>query len=134
MFKVKETKMMDPKMLLGVVNQKVASLMLKKFNIVVDIANNGQEAINKVCQNDYDLILMDCQMPVLDGYSATRKIRTLDNKKKNIPIIAMTAHAMKGDREKCLDAGMDDYITKPVKSDILQSILLKWLKYRGRRS
>ena len=109
------------------VNQKVAAIMLEKMGFSVDVANNGKEAVEAVKEKDYDLILMDCQMPEMDGYEATRKIRKLGGKKAKVPIIAMTAHALEGDREKCISAGMDDYISKPVKKEKLEKIIKKWL-------
>ncbi len=99
------------------VNQKIAlSILEKKLGYHTDLATNGKEAIESLEKFDYDLVLMDCQMPELDGYGATGTIRDLNSAVRNhdIPIIAMTANAMKGDREKCLEAGMDDYITKPI--------------------
>ncbi len=81
------------------------------MGIYADVAYNGQEALNAIEHKQYTLILMDCQMPVMDGYEATRLIRA---RKLNIPIIAMTANAMPGDKEKCLSAGMNDYISKPI--------------------
>ena len=112
------------------VNQKVAIAMLKKLGLTnVDLAVNGQEAVDKHAINKYTLILMDCQMPVMSGYDATRLIREHEQENGNprLPIIAMTANAMKGDREKCLVAGMDDYITKPVKVETIQAMLAKWI-------
>ncbi|MCP3874911.1 MAG: response regulator [Desulfobacteraceae bacterium] len=103
----------------NIINQKVASLMIKKMGYCADIAANGNEAVKALKNNSYDIILMDIQMPEMDGYEATKMIRNLDDNNKNIPIIAMTANAMKGDREKCLAAGMDDYITKPIDAEIL---------------
>ncbi len=110
------------------VNQLFAMKLLFKFGFThVDLAENGQEALTKYTQADYDMIFMDCQMPILDGYQATQKIRALEeHKKSHIPIIAMTANAMVGDREKCLKAGMDDYISKPLRPDRLQYILGHW--------
>lgn len=112
-------------------NQEVAALTLEELGYQVDIAGNGQEAIgvieNAIAQGAlYDLILMDCQMPVLDGYQASRKIRELPCRR--LPIIAMTANAMRGDREKCVAAGMDDYIVKPIQFEVVQRKLAKWLE------
>jgi len=109
------------------VNQKLATLMLTKAGYQVEVAVNGKKAVDKYTEapSDFDLIFMDVQMPEMDGLEATRAIR--DKGFDRIPIIAMTAHAMKGDREKCLDAGMDDYITKPIKREIVFEILEKWV-------
>lgn len=104
-------------------NQYVAAGMLSFFGCKVDIASNGKEAVEAVSKKTYDLIFMDCQMPVLDGYQATAAIRRLEKEKglkKSIPVIALTANALEGDRGKCLTAGMDDYLSKPfLKSQIL---------------
>jgi len=97
------------------VNQKVALNLLGKAGHVVEVANNGHEALELVQQKRYDAVLMDCQMPDMDGYDATRAIRSLDHPASRIPIIAMTANVMRKDRKKCLDSGMDDYLAKPVK-------------------
>jgi CheY-like chemotaxis protein len=99
------------------VNQKIAMRILdKKLGYHADVVSNGREAIDSLNRLDYDLVLMDCQMPEIDGYEATRTIRDVNSTVRNhrIPIVAMTANAMKGDREKCLESGMDDYITKPI--------------------
>jgi CheY-like chemotaxis protein len=112
----------------GRVNQKVARNFLTKLGCNVDIANNGLEAFQMVTQRDYDVIFMDCQMPELDGYGATKRIRAHESGARRIPIVAMTAHAMHGDREKCLAAGMDDYITKPVNRDVLENALVNWAR------
>ena len=96
------------------VNQKVAKHVLKKFGFEIDIVSNGREALEAVREGSYDLVLMDVQMTEMDGLTATRNIRSLESPVRNIPIIAMTAHAMQGDREKCLDAGMNDYTSKPI--------------------
>lgn len=109
------------------VNQKLARRMLEKAGIEVDVANNGAEALAKVQETEYALVLMDCQMPELDGYEATRKIRRLKAPKDLVPIIALTAHAMVGDREKCEAAGMNDYMTKPLRKEIFFGMLRKWL-------
>ncbi|MDD2900251.1 MAG: ATP-binding protein [Desulfuromonadaceae bacterium] len=113
----------------NVINQKVAQSILSKIGYKADIAANGLEAVRALEMIDYDLVLMDCQMPEMDGLTATGIIRNPASKVKNhkVPIIAMTANAMKGDREKCLEVGMDDYLTKPVKKDELAEILIKWL-------
>ncbi|MDM8554520.1 response regulator [Desulfococcaceae bacterium HSG7] len=109
------------------INQKLALIMLTKAGYNVEVANNGREAVDKYTNtpDNFNLIFMDIQMPELDGLEATREIRDIGF--DMIPIIAMTAHAMKGYREKCLDAGMDDYITKPIKRDSVFDILEKWV-------
>ncbi len=119
------------------INRMVAMGILKKMQLVVDSAQNGAEALEALSRDTYDLVLMDCQMPVMDGYEATRRIRKngMMEFEKNggapssasIPVIAMTAHAMLGDREKCMEAGMDDYIAKPVSPEDLEDLLEKWL-------
>jgi CheY-like chemotaxis protein/HPt (histidine-containing phosphotransfer) domain-containing protein len=109
-------------------NLDVAATIVRKLGYVTDVARNGQEAIAAISVKAYDIVLMDCRMPVLDGYEATAAIRTMNSTcNPNVPIIAMTASAMPGDREKCLVAGMDDYITKPVNSQHLAAILSRWL-------
>jgi CheY-like chemotaxis protein len=115
------------------VNCMLAKAVLKKFGHAADVAEDGAIAIEKLKESHYDLVLMDCQMPVLDGYAATRLIRepatgVLDPR---IPIVAMTANAMQGDREKCLAAGMDDYLAKPLRQDELQAKLEYWLAPRS---
>ncbi len=110
------------------INRMVAELMITGFAAEVVMAEDGREAVNKVLEQDFDLVFMDCQMPVMDGYEASQAIRQLDHPvKKLVPIIAMTANAMKGDREVCLEAGMDDYIAKPVEANELYSLMEKWL-------
>jgi CheY-like chemotaxis protein len=111
------------------VNQKVALKVLSKIGYQADIASNGLEAIRILEHNRYDLVLMDCQMPELDGYDATRSIRNTkgDSPNKAVPIIAMTANAMKGDREKCIEAGMNDYISKPIDIIALSKAITKWI-------
>jgi circadian clock protein KaiC len=111
----------------NVTNQKVALGILKKLGLSADVVANGAEAIRALETQPYDLVLMDIQMPELDGLAATRKIRKSQSAICNIPIIAMTAHAMAGDREQCLAAGMNDYLTKPVAPERLAAALAKWL-------
>ena len=110
-------------------NQKIAKGMLQKLGLQVDIASNGIEAVYALKQNAFDLIFMDCQMPVMDGYEATEHIRSSRFFVKNtdIPIVAMTANAMQGDREKCLSVGMNGYISKPIDPNKLLQVLQKWL-------
>jgi CheY-like chemotaxis protein len=105
------------------VNQRVAQLHLRRLGYVVDVVGNGAEAVDAVGKVPYDVVLMDCQMPEMDGYEATRTIRSQG---RDIPIIAMTANALKGDRERCLEAGMDDYISKPVDMQQLRAVLARF--------
>ncbi len=109
------------------INQLIAMELLTMEGYKVDIANNGEEAVRMLKAGDYELILMDIQMPVLDGISAAKQIRKTEGY-KDIPIIAMTAHAMSGDREKSLEAGMNDHITKPIQPEILFETLQKWIR------
>lgn len=113
------------------INQEVALNVLEDLDLKADVAENGQEALACLANADspYNLVLMDCQMPVMDGYEATASIRSGKAGPQNtdIVIIAMTANALRGDRERCLAAGMNDYMSKPVDFDVLQSLLLKWL-------
>jgi PAS domain S-box-containing protein len=104
-------------------NSLIGKLILEKIGHHVEIAENGIEALKKLEHQVFDVIFMDCQMPVMDGYETTAAIRNSSSQWSSIPIIAMTANAMKGDREKCLAAGMDEYISKPLKKDDLKSIL-----------
>lgn len=106
------------------INQQIAKTLLQRMNLDIDLANNGLDAVNKVKEINYDLVLMDLQMPVMDGYTATMKIREFN---KSIPIIALTAAAMVEDRNKALSIGMDDHIGKPIVSDILANCLKTWL-------
>jgi CheY-like chemotaxis protein len=107
------------------VNQKVAVKMLKKLDCSVDVAANGAEAVDMATKFPYDAVFMDCQMPEMDGYEATRAITQALRAERRPRIIAMTANAMEGDREKCLAAGMDDYVPKPIKPDAIRAALLK---------
>jgi PAS domain S-box-containing protein len=112
------------------INQKVALKMLNRLGYRADTVADGARAVKALAKQSYDLILMDCQMPEIDGYTATRMIRESRSgaTDSTVPIIAMTAHAMKGDRDKCLAAGMDDYLAKPVKPKHLSDMIDKWLK------
>jgi len=110
------------------INQQVATELLYKIKADVVLAQNGLESFEKIKQRQFDLVLMDIQMPVMDGLTATRKIRALKGKYETIPIIAMTAHAMTGDREKSLDAGMNDHISKPIDPNTLYACLSHWIK------
>ena len=108
----------------GIVNQKVAVMMLEARGHTVAIANNGLEAVERLNQERFDLVLMDVQMPEMDGLEATRVIRTIENETNtHTPIIAMTAHVMKGDRERCLNAGMDGYLSKPIRAETLYGMI-----------
>lgn len=108
-------------------NQKLAMMLLKKMGYEIVLVENGREAVAAAQTEKYDLILMDCQMPEMDGFEATIAIReTEKNTKRHIPIIAMTANAMQGDREKCLSVGMDDYVSKPINPKQLKQILERW--------
>jgi PAS domain S-box-containing protein len=113
------------------VNQKVACRILEKLGYRVDVAADGQAAFDAWQSGRYHLILMDCQMPILDGYETTRKIREQESGGKHIPIIALTAHAMKGADNECRAAGMDDYLSKPIDREQLQQALNRWLNDTG---
>ena len=109
------------------VNQKVALLILKGLGIEADVVATGVEALDALVGVSYDLVLMDCQMPEMDGFEATRRIRERERGSRRLPVVAMTANAMVGDREKCLKAGMDDHIPKPVRVEALHAALSRWL-------
>ena len=110
------------------INQIVIEAMLNEFNITsINMANNGQEAVEQCELGVFDIIFMDMQMPVLDGPQATLKIREI-SAFKHTPIIALTANVLSADKQRCFDAGMDDYIAKPLEYDALRSILLKWCR------
>lgn len=115
----------------NIINQEVALSMLRSFGCVVDVASNGLEALDAVKHKIYDLVLMDCMMPEMDGYSAAGEIRRrqAENQLPEFPVIALTANAIEGDREKCLAAGMNDYLTKPFKPRDLHDMLKKWLHH-----
>jgi CheY-like chemotaxis protein len=120
------------------INQQVAKEILEGAGLKITLANDGQEAVNAVKENEYDAVLMDVQMPVMDGYTATKTIRKWEGGMRNkgkaqIPIIAMTANAMAGDREKSLDAGMNDHVAKPIDTKELFSTLAKWIEPGDRK-
>jgi CheY-like chemotaxis protein len=125
-------RMAKPRVLLAednIVNQKVASRMVEKLGCELELAFNGEEALAAFEGGKFDLILMDCQMPVRDGFDATRSIRELESARAlpRTPIVAMTANAMEGDRERCLVAGMDDYVAKPVQLEQLRTMFDRWI-------
>jgi CheY-like chemotaxis protein len=109
-------------------NQRVTVLQLLKFGVRTHVAKNGAEAMNLAQSNIYSLILMDCQMPGMDGFDATAAIRSREDQTgRRTPIVGLTAQAMDGDRERCLLAGMDDYVSKPATLEKLSEILRKWV-------
>ena len=134
-----ETKPVPGRILLvedNLVNQKVALGLLRKLGWEADPVNNGQEAIAALMENTYALILMDCHMPTMDGYEATRRIRkgAAGEESAKIPIIAMTANALSGDRERCLESGMDDYLSKPVTKESFRVAITKWHQQSSKNS
>jgi len=116
------------------INQQVAKEILEGVGLNVTLAGNGQEAVDAVQKENYDVVLMDVQMPLMDGYTATREIRNLKSEIRNVPIIAMTAHAMAGDEEKSLSAGMNGHVTKPIDPDQLFAALQKWIPPADQRA
>ncbi len=115
------------------INQKVAAQMLQRLGCAVEIARDGQEVVDMQGSGGYDLILMDCEMPKIDGFEATRQIRERESGDGRVPIIAMTANAMTGDRQRCLEAGMDDYLSKPYRLKDLQVTLERWIGGKEQR-
>ena len=111
----------------GIANQKVALGLLRQLNHDVVVAGNGDEAVDLFKRQTFDVVLMDIQMPILNGFEATKKIRDIEvGRGSHVPVIAMTAHAMKGDRARCIQAGMDDYLAKPVRKTDLHRMLLEY--------
>lgn len=110
----------------NLINQKVATRMMERCGCRVTVASNGFEALNVLKETKYDVLLVDCQMPEMNGYELTKRVRAGESLDKHLPIIAMTANVMDGDREKCFGAGMDDYIAKPINQDLLYEVLEKW--------
>jgi len=110
------------------VNRLVAAHVLERCGFRSHVVNDGREALQALATQRYDAVLMDCQMPDIDGYEATRELRRREGSAGHTPVIAMTAHAMTGDRAKCIEAGMDDYITKPVRSQTLAEVLRRWIE------
>ncbi|MDD5287056.1 MAG: response regulator, partial [Desulfuromonadaceae bacterium] len=123
------------------VNRELGRIMLENLGCRVDTAWNGREALEAIERQSYDLVLMDCQMPEMDGYEATQRVRERERSSSTVPvgegqsdhliIVALTAHAMQGDRQTCLDAGMDDYLTKPFSTLQLSEVLSRWLPFRA---
>ncbi|NER26606.1 MAG: response regulator [Symploca sp. SIO1C4] len=121
---------LPPKILLAEdhqVNQIVIQNQLQMLGLQADCVGNGRVALNQLAKQDYDIVLMDCQMPVLDGYEATKELRRLEGSQRHTVVIALTANALPADRSKCLAAGMDDYLTKPVELDTLEAMIQRWL-------
>ena len=133
-----ETRKLGLRLLLAednAINQKLAMVLLQKAGYSVDAVGDGAQAVEKVKANQYSAVLMDVQMPELDGLEATQQIRDWEKSTgQHIPIIAMTAHAMAGDRERCLDAGMDDYVSKPLEPKVLFNALDRWTQIGGNAS
>ena len=114
----------------NLINQRVGKLILQRAGFAVDLAVDGVETLDAHKKNPYDVILMDCQMPVMDGFEASREIRRLALPQPTI--IAVTANALLGERERCLNAGMDDYLSKPFQAEQLVAIVVKWVAIRQR--
>jgi two-component system sensor histidine kinase/response regulator len=116
------------------VNQLLVRRMFEKLGIRIDLAANGREAVQMATEFEYDIIFMDCSMPELDGYEATAVLREQQRERRRIPIVAITANAMSEDRARCLAAGMDDHLTKPVRIEDIQGALERWVIEPDKRS
>lgn len=114
------------------INQRVGMLILQRAGFAVDVVSDGNEAVEAHKANPYDVILMDCQMPTMDGFEASRRIRSLEARQP--AIIAVTANALVGERERCLRAGMDDYLSKPFRGEQLVAVVQKWTAPRDSAS
>jgi CheY-like chemotaxis protein len=112
------------------VNRLLVKRMFEKLGCHIDLASNGREAVDMATQSRYDIIFMDCFMPELDGYSASRELRELEQTEYRVPIIALTANAMADDRSKCIAAGMDDYLSKPVGIEDLRKSIERWVRHQ----
>ena len=117
----------------NVVNRKVALKILEKFGYQADAVADGMEAVRVLGMASYHFVRMDVQIPVMDGFTATREIRNLEAHTRDVPVIAMTAHAMNGDRERCLEAGMNDYLSKPINPQVLLKKIRQWVPDQHRR-
>ncbi len=116
------------------VNIKVAQMILKRFGFEIDLAENGQEGLNKFIHLRYDIIFMDCSMPVMDGFEATKKIREIEKERgitNPTPIFALTANASDADRNKCLESGMNDFVSKPLKREAIEGLMERWMKKKN---
>jgi len=116
------------------VNKVVAKALLKKGSLECDTVDNGQQVLQAIARNDYDLVLMDCQMPEMDGYQASQEIRRLESahpERKPLVIVALTANAVSTDRDRCLQHGMDDYLSKPITYRRLMEVLAHWFPAAG---
>ena len=114
------------------VNQMVVGELLRRLGCWADLVDNGHAAVLAVAGGGYDLVLMDCQMPTMDGFAATAAIRLAEDPGRRLPVIALTANAIKGDRERCMAAGMDDYLTKPIDARALAAKLAAWMPAAAR--
>ncbi len=116
------------------VNVKVATMILKRFGFEIDLAENGQEALNKFIHLRYDIIFMDCSMPGMDGFEATKKIREIEKEKDSnpTPIFALTANASDEDKKKCLESGMNDFVSKPIKREAIEGLMDRWMKRKNK--